>query len=107
MLKTSSSPSVGRPQPLGHGVFRLAQPVIAPARSYRGEALRPFGHPLYRPRKHSSPVTLQALRRRPRAKKLRRRVRHHASYFLRKETPFAEQPMARATAPVLAKLRPH
>lgn len=94
------------PVPIGPGIFRLAYPTVALARAYKGEALRPFGAPLYRYTRRIAPITLRALKRRPRGRKLHRRVRPYASYLLRKEAPFVEQPVARATAPTLSKLRP-
>ena len=106
VLATSAKSALQTPSALGPGLFRLAKPTIPVARAYRGEALRPFGAPLYRSTRRLSAITLQALRRRPRGRKVRRRVRPYASYLLRKEAPFVEQPMARATAPILSKLRP-
>ena len=106
MLATSSKKALQTSHTFGPSLFRLAKPTTPLAPAYRGEALRPLGAPLYRYTRRISSVTLQALRRRPRGRKIRRRVRPYASYLLRKEAPFVEQPMARATAPVLSKLRP-
>lgn len=106
VLTASSNCSPSTPRPLAPGLFRLSKPTVALTRAYHGEALRPFGAPLYRSTRRVPPITLQALRRRPRGRKARRLARPYASYLLRKEAPFVEQPVARATAPILAKLRP-
>lgn len=74
---------------------------------YRGQVLRPFGGPLVKHPKHTTPIALKALYRRPKGPKTRRALRPYASYLLRLEAPFVDQPIAQATNPVLKKLSLH
>lgn len=87
-------------------LFILVGPQPATATAYLGQALRPIGFPLYRQVRRFVPIALKALRRRPFGRRSRSRAKPYASYLLRNEAPFVEQPIAMATAPELAKLRP-
>lgn len=74
---------------------------------YRGQVLRPFGGPLFRHPKHTTPIALKALQRRPKGPGTRRALKPYASYLLRLEAPFVDQPIAVATNPVLKRLSLH
>lgn len=83
----------------------LNYPFLERTLPYAGEALRPFGAPLYRPTQHSSPIALRAFKRKSFGRRPKVNLKPYAGYFVRVSTPFAEQPVISAAAPELKRLR--
>lgn len=107
VLKVIARPYSRAARTLSVSLFTLAIPHTASCQAYAGEALRPLGAALYKHSRRVAPLALRALKRRPMGKRPRPRAKPYASHLLRLEAPFVEQPLAIATAPDLAKLRPH
>lgn len=85
----------------------LLKPLIVAPLAYPGQALRPFGTALYGRGRFQPPIAPKALQRRPRGPRVKKNAKPYASYFLRNEQPFTEQPVAVASAPVLRRLSPN